>query len=1430
MTEWIVSSVVLITVVALVRQLLKGKISLRLQYALWAIVLVRLLVPITFGESKISVLNVLDQAASVVEHQEPAEEPTVSDPGWEPIGGSPAPIPTTPVITPGATINPDPVVPEQPEPVVPIVPDPGMNSDPVTEPEPPAVDEPVGAPVVTAAQILTVLWLCGIAVVGLWFLFTNLRFWLRLRRSRRVLELDCPIPVYVTGAAETPCLFGLIRPAIYLTPEVAEDEVALRHVLAHELTHYHHWDHVWSVLRCVCLAVHWYNPLVWLAASLSRRDAELACDESTIRRIGEEERTAYGRTLIGLTCVHRSNLLHTATTMTGSKKSLKERIVLIAKKPKMAIYTLVAVILIAAIAVGCTFTGAKEKEWDTVQFTYEGLEGYLEGKVTLTQGNRLDIMIQNRTDEYFEIDRFWDLYQKDEDGQWTAIKVNPTAEWIDFPQEAMIQPGKEKGSSWNGFYIDLDGEELAEGAYRVKASAWWLIDPAGDTWRDWTKGEEFSLIIEFTVTKDGEVKLNGDADLTESMHIPEELLPGEEDDPALNVDDLQLLFKDDLIALYGTVGKLDEVVLQYRGITQKLDGFIFNDMSPGCTTWENDADGDGILELYIVHEEGSGSGVSVMSLTVCEPDGGKLNVWRHDSTDIQNEFNNNRTAAYDAEANTVTVTYGIYTHVLALGDGYDYMPKVTELAYISGEQVKYELLSDGSILLSFMLSMSGDGVPPMCYLPGGTSVSCQISFNGEGFEVVDPLCFVRELTEEPDPNAELLAYFQNLLKWNNGTTPYNGAISCIFDSPEDIDLSCVFYDVGYFTDGGEWQDFTEEEKAYLIAEGAKKNLGFGEIPAQKRTARQLEQALQDYFGVTLSDVRIPDEWVYYAATDSYYSCHGDVRPVQDFTVTKVEQGEGGLIYVYYTTFGPLDPYDTYGDGYDMVLTLQIQASRLNNPHGYAVVANQTLSDFEAFTTAAEKAVDPAQISVRAKTPYQAAGNYVEAWGKAYTAQMPYFIRDYRLIDWGVEQISADGKAVSGWLYCSILPTREYDAEGGIQFSAGNAGYLYGSFTFVLEEQDGIWMVAGWDKLGGISLEDCGYTPMEGIEATVTGFLNEYLTELYCCTNGRWLDYTTGGIHIYEVDELSEADQAIVWEAERNISYLDDKATYWKLSRREQGISRTEFSISYSDMKIKQSGNRATVNVDAWMSFVYEGETERSGLQEPHEIQLVKINGVWLITDVMQEVFWFDYDYKDNREALDKEIEYLESQYTSRIQMYDMNGDGMIQSTEFPYAEGEAFGLTGEYATLYTAVAEYVMRGSGNVLGGRDLTLPRIARVYGKYEDKDGNMNYICGMNTMYYYGLGAAPGQWPANHTGVAVDFVLATLDSDGNLVGFKTWPDSPGIELAQKLYREYCGPLEDLAEAFINGTEDNYAEELMTEYKNEGPRLAQYLSYYFGE
>ena len=150
-------------------------------------------------------------------------------------------------------------------------------------------------------------------------IWSNLRFARRLKKSRQRVDAKkdiedstmkengtqggiCTVPIYVTSVIETPCMFGLFAPAIYVTRDIMGNETMLSHVLAHETTHYRHRDHIWSALRSLCLIIHWYNPLVWIAALLSRRDAELACDEDTIRSIGEEMRIEYGRTLIGLTC------------------------------------------------------------------------------------------------------------------------------------------------------------------------------------------------------------------------------------------------------------------------------------------------------------------------------------------------------------------------------------------------------------------------------------------------------------------------------------------------------------------------------------------------------------------------------------------------------------------------------------------------------------------------------------------------------------------------------------------------------------------------------------------------------------------------------------------------------------------------------------------------------------------------------------------------------------------------------------------------------------------------------------------------------------------------------------------------------------------------------------------------------------------------
>lgn len=338
MIEWAVTSSALILVVLILRRLLMGKISLRLQYVLWAFVLARLLLPVSFGETTWSVLNlerVVRGEEAAVRRQEPDQV-----------------IPDLPAGIPDDTLDPQLSV---------VDPD-GSFSSELPQIESGAAAAPEVRERNTAERGLVLFWAAGALCLGLWFLWVNVRFARKLRSSRVPLRVEnCPRPVYVTGAVPTPCLFGLIHPCIYITEEVAADGMVLRHSLAHELTHYHHKDHVWAVLRGLCLALHWYNPLVWLAASLSQRDGELCCDEATIKRLGEKERAAYGRTLLAVTCQGRTNPVLIATSMTGSGKGIKERIFLLAKHPQTAVYTLVVVVLIAAAAVGCTFTGAENQ-------------------------------------------------------------------------------------------------------------------------------------------------------------------------------------------------------------------------------------------------------------------------------------------------------------------------------------------------------------------------------------------------------------------------------------------------------------------------------------------------------------------------------------------------------------------------------------------------------------------------------------------------------------------------------------------------------------------------------------------------------------------------------------------------------------------------------------------------------------------------------------------------------------------------------------------------------------------------------------------------------------------------------------------------------------------------------------------------------------
>lgn len=204
------------------------------------------------------------------------------------------------------------------------------------------------------SQALMLLYVLGAGVLGAALLWSNRRFSRTLRLDRR-LDADCPLPVYVVPGLSSPCLFGLRRPNIYLSPEVAQDETSLRHALAHEYTHFRHRDHIWSALRCLVLVLHWYNPLVWAAAYLSRQDGELACDEGAIRRLGEDERIPYGRTLVSLVArrgPRPKDVLTCSTTMAQGSRGIRQRVIRLVKRPhtvKTALFLAVSVLALAAV-------------------------------------------------------------------------------------------------------------------------------------------------------------------------------------------------------------------------------------------------------------------------------------------------------------------------------------------------------------------------------------------------------------------------------------------------------------------------------------------------------------------------------------------------------------------------------------------------------------------------------------------------------------------------------------------------------------------------------------------------------------------------------------------------------------------------------------------------------------------------------------------------------------------------------------------------------------------------------------------------------------------------------------------------------------------------------------------------------------------------
>ncbi len=373
MTEWILTSSVLILLVLAVRGLFKNKMKAKAVYALWLIVLVRLLCPVNFGELSFNLLSLAEEGkAQVQEHLEirqaeeqqeikqPAEQETLVSEGTFALPDNAVVYypPVEKIVEGQQRAEVSVVVPEIQTEVTGTVP----------------AEEPSGFsfPEIFWQKVLPYAWIIGMVCMAVVILGVNISFGTTLGMFRKEIPLLArkgrgkqELSVYLADGIMSSCLYGVVHPSIYLNKQ-GMNEQEKTYCVEHEYSHYLQGDMVWSLCRILCLILHWYNPLVWVAVMLSKKDAELACDERTIERLGEDERYSYGHTLVELAAKQSRavQMFGMATLMASDKKEVVERVKAIAIKKQTKLIT---GLLVAALVVGIglfVFTGEAKGEQD----------------------------------------------------------------------------------------------------------------------------------------------------------------------------------------------------------------------------------------------------------------------------------------------------------------------------------------------------------------------------------------------------------------------------------------------------------------------------------------------------------------------------------------------------------------------------------------------------------------------------------------------------------------------------------------------------------------------------------------------------------------------------------------------------------------------------------------------------------------------------------------------------------------------------------------------------------------------------------------------------------------------------------------------------------------------------------------------------------
>lgn len=190
------------------------------------------------------------------------------------------------------------------------------------------------------------VWLAGMALLWFWAVVSYVRLKHRLRFSMRLYP-----GVYETDAVSSPCVVGIIRPQIYLTPNLTAQQKG--HILLHERMHIRYLDHIWKVVSFLVISIHWFNPFLWFMYRIFQGELEKACDERVLARLGEDKKEDYSESLLALATDKKRKW---PTPIAFGEDNIKGRIkrILAYRKPLITVSVLVVIISIAGCCVFLT--------------------------------------------------------------------------------------------------------------------------------------------------------------------------------------------------------------------------------------------------------------------------------------------------------------------------------------------------------------------------------------------------------------------------------------------------------------------------------------------------------------------------------------------------------------------------------------------------------------------------------------------------------------------------------------------------------------------------------------------------------------------------------------------------------------------------------------------------------------------------------------------------------------------------------------------------------------------------------------------------------------------------------------------------------------------------------------------------------------------